>query len=144
MTAWEPLRFRLHGVKFSDFHGSNLLGWNLFSARTKELIDHIRLPKDNISWLPVIVRSNIDERREYFLLHHQTLIDAFDRENSRYLDEKKQIMIGAVLRTEGIGDHHVFSVPEAKHVTYVSESLKEALEAEKCTGGIVYLKVALS
>ena len=144
VAEWEPLPFRLRGDRFADFHGTNLLGWNVFSPRLKGIIETVCSAQDNIFWLPITAVSEIGERRNLYLLHHTKLIEALDAEKARYLDANRQILIGPVLKADALGARHLFTVPEAKHVTYVSQLLKEAIEAEQCTGGIVFLRVTIS
>lgn len=131
ITNWKPIVLKLEEGSFSDYQ-ANSAARRLCSSKLKAIIDHYKSPQDEIQWLPMVVKDEHGEEREYFILHFPVIYDVIDRENSTYFGEDQ--LIKPVFSLRKIGRHKVFNYDSYNFFSFfISEDIRKDIEKEKCT-----------
>jgi len=133
VADWEPLTFTVKTKHFGDGQ-PNLDHELLFSERVKTIIDQLASPDDAIQWLPAFVEGADGSKHQYFILHIANCPDLINWPEShwRYIDNQRDVIV-PIFRGEALNDHQVFTYCHGVWL-FVSEYIKCALQAAKCTG----------
>ena len=131
ITNWNPILLNLKDGSFSDYQ-ANSEACRLCSSKLRSIIDRNKSPQDQIQWLPMVVKDEHGEEREYFILHFPVIYDVIDRENSTYFGEDQ--LIKPVFSLRKIGRHKVFNYDSYNFFSFfISEDIRKDIEKEKCT-----------
>ena len=77
ITNWNPILLNLKDGSFSDYQ-ANSEACRLCSSKLRSIIDRNKSPQDQIQWLPMVVKDEHGEEREYFILHFPVIYDVID------------------------------------------------------------------
>lgn len=140
ITDWKPITLKLKDGLFSDYQGSNPV-CRLCSAKLRSIIDNLKSPTDEIQWLPMFVKNEYGEEREYFILHFPVVYDVIDRNRSIIVEPDH--IVKPVFSLKKLGEHKVFNYYSSNFIGFiVSEDIKKEVEKEKCTN-LVFSKAPL-
>ena len=135
ITHWEPILLNLKEGGFSDYQGSNPV-CRLCSEKLKSIIENCKSAQDEIQWLPMLVRDEQGEEREYFILHFPEEPDVIDWKNSITVD--RRVVVKPVFSLRKIGEHKVFNYPSGAFLGFIiSEDVKKEIEKANCNGFVV-------
>jgi len=145
----DHLSFILRGEKISDidlskielknvtktFHDLMGTGSSEFfvSDALKNIIENIESP-ENIHFIPVTLKD-----KQYWLLNILNNVEAFDWDNSEYVarDNNPKTLkkvTKLALKGECVGDRNIFRIKEQYMYVLISQTLKNAIEANNLTG----------
>jgi hypothetical protein len=131
ITDWEPIILKLEEGSFSDYQ-ANSAACRLCSIKLKSIIEQHKSSQDEIQWLPMIVKDENGEEREYFILHFPVMYDVIDKEKSTFFGGNR--LIKPVFSLKKIGEHKVFNYHSSNFFSFfISEDIKKAIEKTKCT-----------
>lgn len=127
---WSPLKVQLTEGVFTDYL-ANDLGVRLCSERLKNILQQHASSHDELQWLPVEVKGG-EESRTYSILHFPKPPDILNKNKSLIASD---FVVKPVFLKDAISRHQVFAYSKAGQLKlFVSESVKDAIEAEQCTG----------
>lgn len=128
---WKPIVFKLKDGSFSDYQ-ANSAACRLCSIKLKSIIDQHKSFQDEIQWLPVYVKNDDGDTREYFILHFPNEPDVIDWEKSITVD--KRFVVKPVFSLKKIDRRKVFNYPSGGAIVLlVSEDIRKAIEKAGCT-----------
>lgn len=131
ITHWQPIILHLKDGPFSDYQ-ANSEACRLCSSKLKSIIDQYKSSVDEIQWLPMIVKDEHGEEREYFILHFPVAYDVLDKERSLFFKEDQ--LIKPVFSLKKIDEHEVLNYDPYNFFGFLaSEDIKREIEKEKCT-----------
>jgi hypothetical protein len=131
VDRWERPVLCLRQGTFTDFLSCNLI-WHLCSSKMREIIEKAAGAALNVQWLPVEIRSDSGERREYFILHMLEIPDVVDKGRSTFVGNGVLIKPHINLRrAEGL---KLFKLSRTNVGLVVSEDIKDAVQSAGCTG----------
>ena len=129
---WQPMVMELREGGFVDYLANNR-AWKLFSPKLKDILENSKGDRDAIQWLPVIVRSEDGEERDYFIMHIYEEHDVLDKDKTIY--GNSNFIIKPVISQRLAAKHHIFAFIRAGGIRYCfSERVRKKVLAGKCTG----------
>jgi hypothetical protein len=143
VETWETLILTLKKGDFPDYL-ANDRGLNLYSRKLRDILDRMKSDQDELQWLPVIVRTENGEEREYFVLHFPHPCDVIDKEKSVFGPSlgKYYNLIKPVISRKLATNHQVFTIWGREGIAViVSDSVKKSIQTTKCAG-VVFEKAA--
>lgn len=131
ITDWKPIVLKLKDGPFSDYQ-ANSEACRLCSIKLKTIIDQHKSPQDEIQWLPMIVKDEHGEERDYFILHFPVIYNVIDKENSTFFGDNQ--LIKPVFSLRKIGGHKIFNYDSYNFFSFfISKDIKKATEKAECT-----------
>ena len=140
VAEWSCLKFTLKEGDFADYL-TNDLGVRLCSEKLRKIIEGMLSTEDRIQFLESIVINDQNEVRVYSILHFPVNFQIINKDKS--IMAGPDVVVKPVLKKDAITHLNIFTLPnEDGRTTFVSKSLKEAIEANHCSG-LTFSKVSV-
>ena len=118
-----------------DFLPNDLI-FPLMSERLKNVIISCLKGSEGVSFLPVMVHAN-NEQRQYFVLKFERKLDVLHQEKTKYVKNTDLIFM-PVFSFLKIAKYSIFHKPsdesEIPRILYINGGLKKKIQKEKLTG----------
>jgi hypothetical protein len=132
IVAWHGLVLDLKRGAFTDYMGSNIT-CRLCSATMRNVIESFTHEDPNIQWLDVDVSDGTSGVRRCSILHFCSVADVLDKNMSTFVPQTGQL-IRPCLDAEKVNGLNVFCLLDGDLDLVVSEDVRDALIAARCTG----------
>ena len=133
---WDPPIFEFEEGGYTDYQNSDS-SLHLCSSKLRVILEQQASELDVFQWLEATVRHE-GEERPYYVLHFPEPADVINKEKSKYSKSDGKLIAPKISRAL-CEKHNVFNLlnpnsPLASHRLYIRENVKQAIEADGCTG----------
>jgi hypothetical protein len=131
VDSWRPFDMSLKEGILADYL-ANDLGARLCSERMRDTIESCKLTADVLQWLNVQVVDDSGMPITYYILHFPKNFHVVSQEHSLFAGD---MVVKPVLEYSVSQHLSIFTLPnEGGITTFVSSSVKEAMESSELTG----------
>jgi hypothetical protein len=127
---WKILHFELKPGLLVDYL-ANRFAFRLCSERLREVIEQGRDQGDVVQWLPALVRTPGGKELPHWILHFPEVPDVLNKSKTVFAGP---MVVKAVLDSNLVDGHRVFSFPNEDLRLIIATEVKEAIEGAGCSG----------